>query len=219
MKKMQLSIFAIMALVILELIGLNIDYQAHGNEIFIYYTNNSNLLALISGVLYLFFGMIAVSRNRAQGIVSSWMVKKYTGAIPMAVRLLRYVATCCLMVTFIVVATVLGPEKGYYHEFFDESRFITHLLGPMLSLLSFCFLENEETLPQYAPVLTFGVTALYAVVMIIMNIQRKVEGPYSFLRVLDQPVYKSIFWIVVILGGSYMIAVLIRKLYNRTKFK
>lgn len=219
MKKMQLSIFANIALVLLELIVFNVEYQADGNNIFIYYTNDSNLLALVSGILYLLFGMVAVSRNRTQGIISSWMVKKYTGMIPMAVRLLRFTATSCLMVTFMVVLTVLGPEKGYHHEFLEETRFITHFMGPMISFGSFCFLENEVRLPKYAPKIVLGVTALYAVVLIILNVTGKVYGPYSFLHVLEHPIYVSVFWSIVIIGGAYVIAAMIWKLYNRTKIK
>jgi len=35
------------------------------------------------------------------------------------------------------------------------------------------------------------------------------NGPYPFLRVNEQPVYMSVLWVAVIMGGAYLLAWLI----------
>lgn len=49
-------------------------------------------------------------------------------------------------------------------------------------------------------------TACYAVIMIVLNILHMVDGPYPYLRVYNQPVYMSVLWCFIILGGAYAIA-------------
>ena len=40
-------------------------------------------------------------------------------------------------------------------------------------------------------------------------IAKVIEGPYPFLYVYKQPVYMSVLWCVIILGGAYLIALLL----------
>jgi len=51
--------------------------------------------------------------------------------------------------------------------------------------------------------------AIYAVVIVICNILRIIEGPYPFLRVYDQPIYMTILYAIGIPLFTYGIARLI----------
>jgi hypothetical protein len=83
-----------------------------------------------------------------------------------------------------------------------------------MSLFSFLFLESKTALPKAAPVWALIPTAVYAVIMLILNAARITVGPYFFLRVYEQPVYKTILWVVVVMGINYLLSWLVMKAYN-----
>ena len=55
-------------------------------------------------------------------------------------------------------------------------------------------------------------TLIYAILLIILNIVGAVDGPYAFLRVMNQPLYMSFVWFIVIVGGAFFLALLLQKL-------
>ena len=58
-------------------------------------------------------------------------------------------------------------------------------------------------------------TIAYAIVFITLNILKVYEGPYPFLMVYKQPVYMSIIWFILIVGGAFGIGKLIMWIKNR----
>ena len=46
-------------------------------------------------------------------------------------------------------------------------------------------------------------TLIYAAIFITLNILKVYEGPYPFLMVYKQPVYMSIIWFILIVGGAF----------------
>ena len=58
-------------------------------------------------------------------------------------------------------------------------------------------------------------TLVYALVLVILNLAKLVDGPYPFLKVYQQPVYMSCIWVLAILGGAYLIAALLARMLNR----
>ncbi len=204
-------------LVVMELIGLNYTFGVHdGLKMFIYYTDSSNFLCLIVSGLFVVFMLPALSKGRTSGFVSTYMMQHYKGSarMPEWITLMRYICTCCLMVTFLVVLFVLGPKKGFADQLLKGVHPIDHVLAPVLSVLSFLFLETAEPLPKKAPVYAVIPTLIYAVIMIGMNAARLTEGPYFFLRVYEQSPVKSVLWTLTILGGNYLVACLVMKGYN-----
>ena len=147
-----------------------------------FYTTDSNLLCGVASALFL------LQRGKPDTMV----------------RLLRFIATSCLLVTFTVVLLVLGPQNGYAHEFLGGTRLFSHLLCPFLSLA--LFLTGEERAPQRWVGYALFTTLLYAIPMIILNAMGLVSGPYSFLKVREQSLASTLFWIVVILGGNALLA-------------
>lgn len=204
-------------LVVMELIGFNYTFGVHeGFKMFIYYTDSSNFLCLIVSGLFVVFMLPAISKGRTSGFVSTYMMQHYKGSarMPEWITIIRYISSCCLVLTFLVVLFVLGPKKGYADQLMKGVHPIDHVLAPVLSLLSFIFLETAEPLPKKAPVYAIIPTLIYAVILIGMNAARLTEGPYFFLRVYEQSLIKSVLWTMAILGANYLISWLVMKAYN-----
>ena len=60
-------------------------------------------------------------------------------------------------------------------------------------------------------------TLIYAIIALILNLARRMDGPYPFLRVYRQPVSASAFWFAAILGGNYLIALAVRAMAKGSK--
>lgn len=204
-------------LVVMELIGFNHTFGVHdGFKMFFYYTDSSNFLCLIVSGLFVVFMLPAISKGRTSGFVSTYMMQHYKGSarMPEWITMIRYISSCCLVLTFLVVLFVLGPKKGYADQLMKGVHPIDHVLAPVLSVLSFIFLETAEPLPKKAPVYAIIPTLIYAVILIGMNAARLTEGPYFFLRVYEQSLIKSVLWTMAILGANYLISWLVMKAYN-----
>ena len=147
-----------------------------------FYTTDSNVLCFLASIGYLFFR----KKN------------------PKAVTLLRFLSTTCLLVTFTVVLTVLGPQKGYADQFLGGMRLFSHLLCPFLSLALFVF--GEEKVSYRWSAYAVLITVVYAIPMITLNALGLLSGPYSFLKVREQSPSSTFFWIIVILGGNALLS-------------
>lgn len=171
-------------LIILELIGTSMSLS-HGMTSLIYYTVDSNILNLISCICFVFFSEKQWAKN------------------------LRYVATCCLTLTFLIVVFVLCPMEHSMKLLYQGEQLYHHLLCPILSFVSFCFIEKPKDIKVSYALLP---TLIYAVIMIFGNIINVVEGPYPFLMVHNQPIWASCLWTVVILGICLGIAKVVKRI-------
>ena len=134
--------------------------------------------------------------------------------MPRWIGMIRYIASCCLMLTFLVVLFVLGPKDGYEDQLLGGVHLINHVIAPVLSLMSFLLLETAEPLPKKAPFYAIIPTVIYAVILIGMNAAGLTEGPYFFLRVREQSLVTTVLWTIVLLGGNYFISWLVMKAYH-----
>lgn len=196
------SLLINLVIIVLEVIGLVLSIQGMGWGLFEYYTQDSNILGLIACLIYAGYTIAALRRGES--------------CPPVWVKRLKYIATCCLMVTFIVVITVLAPTMGGYGTLlFDGAMLYHHTLCPLLALLGLLLFEGEPKLERRDALYALIPTALYAIVAIILNLLHVIDGPYPFLKVNSQPVWMSIMWAAVILGGAYGVAWLVRVGSNR----
>ncbi len=91
------------------------------------------------------------------------------GDLPLGVWLFKYIATSSVTVTFLTVMVFLGPTLGYKDQLKGLSFFL-HLLNPLFSVISFCFLERvyplsfAVSLLGLLPVVLYGILYLYKVV-------------------------------------------------------
>lgn len=199
-KQTIISIVLNMLVAVFSAIGTVIAFQKHGFTLFQFYTVDSNVFAMLACTLYSVF---LIRKLRCKKEIPLWAVMS------------KYAAVCCLSVTFIVVVAVLSPMfgiEGYRVMLFTDDMLFHHLLTPLIAALSFFLFDRIPLSAGKAARFALIPTAIYAVIVIALNILKKLEGPYPFLMVYNQPVYMSAIWVVVILGGAYAFAWLIAKL-------
>lgn len=181
-------------LIVLGILGMINVIKFYGASTFIYYTVDSNIICLLSSILFFIF----------------MLIKKNITEIPFFVMILRFMATVCLIVTFIVVVAYIAPAKlwvpnGTYLDnlkvvLLRDDMLYQHLLCPVISFISFSFYEGDRRLNKKKTIWygTFA-TLIYGTVMIILNLLKIVDGPYPFFRINENPLIYSIVMVVIIL--------------------
>ena len=102
-----------------------------GAKKFRYYTTDSNIfLAVSSGITFFLELINCIGRGEY---------------LPHFIVLLKFFAVTTVMVTFFTVIFFLGPAHGY-GVMLGGTSFYMHFLGPVFAVLSFCFLEDVNTL-------------------------------------------------------------------------
>ena len=195
MNSKNINIIINLVIAILEIIGFILVFSELGITSFEYYTEDSNLLLLISSIIFLIY----ISKNKE---------------LPKWFESFRFIAVVSTTLTLIIVLTVLSwtTDLGLYHLLFNGSMLYHHTLCPVLAILSFVLLEKYETINT---VKGLYFTIICAVIMIILNVLKIVEGPYPFLMVYKQPIFHSILWTVVILAITYAIALILKKVNEK----
>ena len=197
--KKKVSLLLNLLIVILEIIGFIISTNVNKRIAIEYYTEDSNILALASSLLFVIF---LLSKNK----------------IPRWLQLFKYMTTICLTVTFLVVLFILGPmlEFNYGWLFLSNGLLFQHLLCPILSIIVFiyfddiCFKKRDSIRGLY-------LTIIYATIIIILNILKIIKGPYPFLYIYEQPIYMSIIWAILIPGFAFIISVVLKNLYVKIR--
>ena len=195
-----LSIALNLFVVCMEPIALPLSWEMGQAQIFTYYTEDSNIFAATVCTL-----------------VALWQLRCiFTGGeLPVWLKKLKFMATSCLLLTFMTVVLVLAPmvgEGGLYLLLWTSSTRYHHLLNPMAALLSYLLLEREPRLPRSDVRWALLPTLAYAAVILPLNILRVIVGPYPFFEVYHQPVYVSVLWAVGLLGVNYLYAWLLWRL-------
>jgi len=155
------------------------------------FTVLSNLFTLAASLSYLLFRNRRISSN------------------------LRFASAVSLALTFLVVVFLLIPmqagrglTEAVQGMLFHDVMPFHHLICPWISVISFIFFEEDEIKKEDCITACLPM-AIYAVVIVICNILRIIEGPYPFLRVYDQPIYMTILYAIGIPLFTYGIARLI----------
>ena len=191
-----------LAVVVMEIVSAAMSWRQLSLGMFMFYTQDSNILACAACALLAAFQIRALR----------------TGAeIPVWAQRLKYAAVCCLSVTFLVVVLVLAPMSGgaYGVMLLSGTMLYHHLLCPLAAFLGFVLFEKRPALRRIDALLPTLLTLVYAVVLTALNIARVLDGPYPFLRVYVQSVHASIFWALAILGGAEMLAWGVFALHSR----
>ena len=206
--RLLVSLCLNLAVVLLEIYAFRLTIARNGAGIFQYYTEDSNLLALVVCALCAFYQGRALKAGAA-------------AALPDWACILKYIAVCCLTVTFVVVVCILAPsmedagKPGYQIMLLKNSMLCMHLLCPVAAFVSFVWFERLPLPAGRAVRFALIPTALYAVVAVILNIARVLYGPYIFLHVYEQPVWLSCVWVAVIVGGAALVARLLWRWNDR----
>ena len=191
----NINIIINLLIVILEIIGFVLVFKELGITSLEYYTEDSNLLLLLSSIIILIY----ISKNKE---------------LPLWFKSFRYIAIVSTTLTLIIVLTVLSwtTDFGLYYLLFHESMLYHHTLCPVLAILSFVFVERYDNLHT---IHGLYFTVVYGIIMIILNALKIVEGPYPFLLVHNQPIIHSIIWTALIFAITYAIALILKKLMGK----
>ena len=191
----NINIIINLLIIILEIIGFVLVFKEMGITSLEYYTEDSNLLLLLSSIIIL----IHISKNKE---------------LPLWFKSFRYIAIVSTTLTLIIVLTVLSwtTDFGLYYLLFHESMLYHHTLCPVLAILSFVFVERYDNLHT---IHGLYFTVVYGIIMIILNALKIVEGPYPFLLVHNQPIIHSIIWTALIFAITYAIALILKKINGK----
>lgn len=203
-----LSIVLNLAVVLMEPAAIRMSWEAVGNQTFTFYTENSNVFSAVVCLL--------VVLAQLRGLVTG-------RPLPRWVKTLKFIAACCLTMTFLTVVLVLAPyypeQGGVVFLLTESSMLYHHLLNPLCVFVSFVFLERDPKLPARCIPLALMPTVLYGSVALWANIRRLIVGPYPFLMVYEQTPVQSVLWCAVILAMNLFCAWLVWRLGgNRRKW-
>ena len=189
MKNKRYSLILNILIIIFEIIGFLFTYVNNHSILIQFYTEDSNILALVTSCLFVYF------------LLSNKKLPKWLNT-------LKYISTTCVTITFLVVIFILAPmyNFNYLSLLFDGTMLYHHTICPLLCIITFLFFDKLNNYEKKDILYAFSFTIIYAVVLIALNLFEVVKGPYPFLMVKEQTIIESFIWIIVILGFAYMIA-------------
>ena len=123
--------------------------------------------------------------------------------------LLKYIGTVAVTVTLLTVMFFLGPNMGFKQMFSGKDLYL-HLCGPLMAIVSFCFLERRYNLSfplsllGILPVIIYGFVYLFEVVIL-----KNWEDFYGYNK--DGKWKLSM---VAMFAGGFAVCMLIRILYT-----
>lgn len=179
------------------LVGLGLAFSQRGLGTFEMYTEDSNIIALVACAI---------------GAAFCWRELSGGGVVPRWVHVLKFVGASCLAVTFVTVICVLVPmmcmagQDGVGAMLLTGSMPFMHVFCPILVIGSFVLLDEGRDLAVGDVRIALLPTIVYALAVITLNLVRVIEGPYPFLRVYDQPVWASVLWVCLMMGGAAALA-------------
>lgn len=193
MNKKKIALIINVIILVLTLLSFAKTFFLEHSIAVEYYTNDSNILALISSLLFIIF--YKKEKNFVKDI--------------------RFLATSCLTVTFLVVVFVLCPMYNFNYKLlmFTDIYLVFHTIVPILSIFSYIVLENGSSKKYLCSIFTM----IYAIILIILNILNLIKGPYPFLMVTTQNPLVTILWGIIIIGGSHIIEILVNRLNKKIK--
>ena len=121
-------------------------------EMFRFYTYNSNILSAAASLIILIYELFSLSNGAA--------------ALPEWAVLLRLVATTSVAVTFLTVVFFLAPVMGV-KAMYTKDAFYMHLVGPVLAVIQFVFVENSFNISFPLSLLGVSTVIIYAVIYLI----------------------------------------------------
>lgn len=179
----------------------------HGIRLLKFFTVQSNILGGITALIYIIY---LIRENKTQK------------PIPFAVRILRYIATIDLIITFLVVALFLGfiYEEGYF-MLFVNANFFFHFAIPVINFISFAFFEDapkmktKQTLWGLLHVFLYSI--FYMTIVLTHFHDGGVDIYYDWYAFAQLGIPIAFVCAVIVLALAYGIAFTLYKLNNKRK--
>ena len=215
--KLKISMLLNLIIVILTVIGtycmLNgIEFMGHEDnlsatkiEMFRFYTVDSNVLMGIVSLLFL-ISEIQILRCKKE-------------KVSRLLYILKLIGTVGTSLTFLTVVLYLGPisKNGMLSMFLNANLFF-HLITPVLSIITFIFFENTDTLKfkdSFLGVSTMTLYAIFYVVNILIHVENgKVSPAYDWYWFVQNGVWTMIIVLPVMLFFTYLISFVLLKINN-----
>lgn len=208
MNKKILTALILNILVVTATTAVTVSYYFYSNNPLVetgidsykFFTTDSNILAAVSSLILIPYEINILRGKREK--------------LPRFAVVLKYVGMTSVMLTFLTVITLLLPQYGAPFLLLGTA-FYMHLAGPLAALITFLFLETDcavklsETFLALIPAALYGAVYLTEVVFIGEGNGGWVDF-YTFNR--GGYWYITVF---VILGVTYLIAVITRLIHNK----
>ena len=197
MKKRSKSLTLNLMIVVLEIIAFIVSYNSNHRIAFEFYTEDSNILLMICCSIFAYYIIMGKS-------------------IPKWLHIFKYIATTSVTITFMVVVFILSPMYGFNYPLLmlSGTMLFHHTLCPILGIVTFLLYDNLKLYKNKDIYLSLSFTFIYAIVAIILNIVKVLNGPYPFLMVRTQPLIVSIIWFTIVIGLSFVISFILKLIHT-----
>ncbi len=187
------------AMIAMEWPVVSREWKSSGAWMLRFYTQSSNVLAMFVCIICAACEVVCLIRGCA---------------LPRWEQLIRYVSTCCLMVTMIVAACILVPmdrSQSFRGFMLEGALLYLHTLCPLV-MFAGCLLHGGAPLTAKHAMIAVVPTVVYGIITLVMNAKRIYSDPYFFFRIYRQPWYETVMWFVIIIGGNFVVSWLLGKL-------
>ena len=170
--------------------GLEGNMEGSKFVAFRYYTIDSNVFAALASLVML---LTRLTKGQPKSFATNF----------------KFYGTCTVVVTLITVLVFLGPIMGY-RAMFEGDNLYMHLIGPLLCLISFCFLDRGPKLSMKHAGKALIPTAIYGTLYFFMVIVFK-KWPDFYGFNMGGMWYLSF---AAMMAGAFIIAVIVKALHN-----
>lgn len=192
-----LSLLLNLFVVAVELFSIPVCWQMMGAEMFTFYTQDFNILAMLACAVTAWYQLLGLFTGRP---------------LPLWVKRFKFVAASCLVMITGTVCLILAPlcgPGGYQELLLSAEMIANHLLNPLAAALSLLLFERRPRLPLRTVWLACLPTLVYGAAVLALNIQQVIHGPYSFFYVYEQPPQTTAVWFGLILASNLIYAALL----------
>ena len=213
MKKYKIIISLIINLIISMITtGIVVSYflgntgplLKYGYESFRFFTTDSNVIAAAASISVIISDIMIL-----RGKINTY---------PKYVRIFKYIGTVSVMLTFCTVMLFLihiyGPSA-----LLSGTSFHMHFAAPLLSLISFCFIENDQKISFVGTLTGIVPMFIYAVIYIVnvVFIGEENGGWMDFYSFNSNGTWY--ITAVIMLCATYLISIIILLVHNLTSEK
>lgn len=178
-------ILVLLTVTLMEIKAFDLTTASLGTGIFIYYTEISNLITLLSSVIAIIYLVFTIKKPLE---------------FPKWLSAARFLSATMLLMTMLITIFVLVPHSPHLKDslLFSGYGLYHHTLAPILTIFSYIFIEPHFNKKRviFVPLIA---TFIYGFIMIFGNIFGKISGPYFFLKVHNQAISTTVIWCVSLL--------------------
>ena len=189
-KRQNIALILNIAAFVLGCVGIVFRLSRSLSDFFLYYTQISNVVAVISSAIFITF-------RRAENV----KLRAFTTCT-------RYLGACMLTMTFLVVVCIFvpfGTPETTRRLLGSVNGILHHIVCPVISVGSYIFFEDGVK-TRKAVLIPFIATAIYAFTVYALL----AGAPYPFFAVYEHPVWELTLWFFGLMALVAGIAVAVR---------